>query len=85
MSSGPGGRQRCMAQLRQGEVIDLLLKGERPASITRALGVHRSTISRDRAALYRLGRDCGVCPLCGHGLQGGGPVMRVLSAGRRDG
>ena len=53
------------AALRRREVAALLLDGLSQSDIARQLGVHRSTICRDVAALCELAKRERVCPLCG--------------------
>jgi len=66
-----GGRRhynamrRFRATFRRFEVARLLRQGLRQVDIARRLGVHRSTICRDVAALYEMARQWGDCPVCG--------------------
>lgn len=56
--------RQFQAKKRQRDVARLLNAGHSQSAIARALGVHRSTISRDIAAL-REQALAGKCPLCG--------------------
>jgi len=53
------------ATLRRREVAALLVRGLSQAEIARVLGVHRSTVCRDVAALCEMAKRERVCPLCG--------------------
>ena len=66
-----GGRRhynawrQFMAIMRRRKVGKMLLAGKKQVDIARALGVHRSTISRDVTWLRELANRRGRCPICG--------------------
>ncbi len=76
---GYNAQRQFAAAYRRSEVARLLLAGVgrrhsgltgQQAEIARQLGVHPSTISRDLAAIQRHWQNGGLCPVCGHGVDG---------------
>ena len=58
-------RRRLHAALRRHEVMKLIGAGWKQKAMALRLGVHESTISRDKDAIYSLSRKERTCPHCG--------------------
>ncbi len=72
------------ASFRRLTVASRLLAGLSQAAIARELGVHRSTINRDIAAMAKMARRSGFCPCCGSLLSDVG-LRRAELWGNEDG
>lgn len=68
-----GGRRhynslrQLRAMARRKRVAELLVRDMSQAEMARRLGVHRSTICRDVAWLWRVASEQSRCPICGRG------------------